>query len=164
MSEEKSVYEVDEPKSRVVEEKVYTVNDAVVPLLKHLEKEFMFHVWVTDKQVAKTLEKNKFIPQATEDFLNDELPSKYDVLVVSTSTLQDKYVEKCFEYLRPFALLLPLTALAEGKTNKLFNQHGIAAVVLDKPINFTGKKGKGECAAWFVWGVFSGNQVIFETM
>ena len=163
MSEEKSVY-APKPKSRVVEEKTYTINEAIVPLLKHLEKEYMFHVWIEDKQLAKTLEKNKFIPKLTEDFLNSGFPSKYDVLVVGTDTMNDKYVEKCFKYLRPFAILLPLESLASGKTNALFNQHGIATIVLDKPINFTDKRGNGVSAAWFVWGVFSGNQVIFETV
>ena len=39
-----------------------------------------------------------------------------------------------------FALLLPLTALEGVERSKMFNDNGIEVMVLDKRIDFTGKR------------------------
>ena len=171
MSEEKGVYNVvdgSKPKPKPIE-KTYGIEDTLSLLLEHLEKTYMFHAWVAtpDKKLTNVLEKNNFQANTTkEDFLQAEPPfENFDILIASTgTTMKDKFVEKCFSYLKPFAILLPLTALTNGKTNELFRQYGITVLVLDKPVNLTGRKGKGVPVAWFVWGVFSGNQLLFETL
>lgn len=51
-------------------------------------------------------------------------------------SLKDEFIKKCYEWNKPFCLLLPITAL-EGKTRgKMFRKHGIEVLVLDGRVQF----------------------------
>ena len=150
-------------------EKTYGVDDTFFPLLKYLKKEHPFRIWAAtpSKDLVKTLELHNFnVGTAKEEFLQAKPPfENFDILIANaTTTMRDKFVEKCFSYSKPFAILLPLASLISGKAYELFKKYGISIIALDASINLTGRKGKGVPAAWFVWGVFSGNQIIFESM
>lgn len=85
-------------------------------------------------------------------------------LAFSGNSLKDKFIKKCYEYNKPFALLLPLTALEGIQRGKMYREHGISVIVLDKRIDFTGKGANWFNASWFVWGFLPKNSLIFEAL
>lgn len=64
---------------------------------------------------------------------------------------------------KPFALLLPITALESLERGLMFRENGISVIVLDKRINFIkDKKGSWFNTSWFIHGVIKENTLIFE--
>ena len=54
------------------------------------------------------------------DFLKNNMEQHFDMIITNPPySLKDKFIEKCYEYGKPFALLLPLTAL-EGIKRGIF--------------------------------------------
>jgi hypothetical protein len=70
--------------------------------------------------------------------------------------------KKCYEYNKPFLLLLPLTALEGKERNKLYRENGIEIIVLDKRINFMKNKNNVWFnTSWFCKGICD-KQLNFE--
>ena len=64
-------------------------------------------------------------------------------------SLKDKFLERCYELKKPFALLLPITALEGIKRQSLYKKYGLQIIFLPKRIDFTGKKAPWFAVAWF---------------
>ena len=93
----------------------------------------------------------------TWDFLYADISTwKFDCIVTNPPyTLKDKLIAYCYEFGKPFALLLPLSAL-EGKTRGvMYREHGIQLIIPNKRINFITptREGSGSWfqTAWFTW-------------
>lgn len=80
-------------------------------------------------------------------------------------------MKKCYEYKKPFALLLPITAF-EGKTRgKMFRENGIQALIFDGRINFmenmikdyNKKSGNWFNTSWFCYKLLP-KDLIFEQL
>ena len=80
-------------------------------------------------------------------------------------------MKKCYEYKKPFALLLPITAF-EGKTRgKMFRENGIQALIFDGRINFmkdmikdyNKKSGSWFNTSWFCYKLLP-KDLIFEQL
>ena len=69
-------------------------------------------------------------------------------------SLKDEFLKKCYEYNKPFCLLLPITAL-EGKTRgELFREKDIQVIVFDGRVEYlNNKKGNWFNTSWFCWKV-----------
>ena len=80
-----------------------------------------------------------------------------------------EFLEKCYEYHKPFALLLPLTTLETKRRQNLMGYNGIEIILLPKRINFelpNGKKAKTGSwfgVAWFTSGLHIGRDITFYT-
>lgn len=89
-----------------------------------------------------------------EDFLISERKDFGCIITNPPFSIKDKFLKKCFELNKPFAMLLPLTAL-EGKFRQsLYKKYGIQVILFDKRINYQGHQNKNSCwfaSAWFCY-------------
>lgn len=102
-------------------DELYTPSYAVYPLLKYLPKGLK--VWECtdfgDSNITKVLKDSGYEVISTRkenlDFLKDEPSFDFDCIITNPPySLKDDFLERCYKYSKPFALLLPITAL-EGK-------------------------------------------------
>lgn len=100
-----------------------------------------------------------FIPEQDWDCLvtNPPYGIKYD------------WLARCYEFDKPFALLLPLETLGAKAAQILFKQYGIEIILMDKRVDFKmPEKGWDSSAqfpvAWFTWGLEIGSQLTFSTI
>lgn len=90
-------------------------------------------------------------------------PDQYDAIITNPPyKYKDLFLQRAYELEKPFAFLLPLTAL-EGKfRNGLYKKHGVQVVVPDKRFNFLpNKKGAWFQTSWFTWGFELQSDLIF---
>ena len=154
-----------------INDEIYTPDYAVIPLLKYLPKGIT--IWeCTDyggSNITKVLKENGFKVISSHkndlDFLKDKAPFEFDMIITNPPySLKDQFIKKCYEYGKPFALLLPITAL-EGKTrNALYQKNSIELIIFDKRINFlNNKKSCWFNTSWFCWKLCT-KQLNFETL
>lgn len=86
------------------------------------------------------------------------LPSQYDI-EITNPPYSDKegFLKRAYQRGKPFAFLLPLTALEGKKRGYLFSNYGIQLIIPNKRINFITPSGKGSSSwfqvAWFCSGL-----------
>lgn len=136
----------------------YTPNKAVVPLLKYLDKDKVYYEATSgiSKSIVNCMEENGFrCDESKGDFLiwnsdMDRYARNYDGIITNPPySIKDKFIERCYEIGKPFALLLPVSALQGIKRGAMFNKYGIELLVLNKRIDFTGKGSPHFGVAWF---------------
>lgn len=133
-------------------DELYTPREAILPILKYLDKDKIYWECTDfgDSNITKVLIENGFKVISTNkeeyDFLKDEATFEFDVIITNPPySIKDKFIEKCYEYNKPFLLLLPLTALEGKNRNKMYKENGLELIVLDKRINFMKEKNN----VWF---------------
>jgi hypothetical protein len=91
----------------------------------------------------------------TFDFLKDGIPADdFDVIITNPPfSLKNDFIRQCFSYNKPFALLLPLTALEGVERGKMWREYGVDVMVLDQRVEFTGKGGVWFNVSWFTHGL-----------
>jgi hypothetical protein len=154
---------------------LYTPEIAVRPLLKNFPISKSRVVWeCTDygkSNISAVLRTEGWTVVGSDlttgfDFLSDTPTFKFDAIITNPPySLKDEFIERCYEYKVPFALLLPLAALAGMKRNKMYKHFGINVVILNKRLDFTGKGANWFATAWFYWTPSFPripNQLIFE--
>lgn len=133
-------------------DELYTPSEAILPIIKYLDKNKTY--WeCTDfgnSNITKILIENGFKVINTNkseiDFLNDKVDFEFDVIITNPPySLKDEFIKKCYEYEKPFMLLLPITALEGKSRNKLYKEKGIELIILNKRINFMKEKNN----VWF---------------
>ena len=150
-------------------DELYTPTEAILPILKYLDHNKIY--WeCTDfgeSNITKVLKENGFKVINTSkkeiDFLKDKANFEFDVIITNPPySLKNEFLKKCYEYKKPFMLLLPLTALEGKERNKLYRKYGIEVIVLDKRINFMKeKKNVWFNTSWFCKGICD-KQLNFE--
>ena len=99
-------------------DEIYTPAYALNPLLKYLPKNIK--IWeCTDygeSNITKVLKEQGYEVIKTHkrdfDFLTDKPSFEFDMIITNPPySLKDKFIEKCYSYNKPFALLLPITTL-----------------------------------------------------
>lgn len=109
--------------------------------------------------ISTGLRKAGFQVEATNfDFLTCSVDGVFDVIVTNPPFSQkDQFVERCINYEKSFALLLPLTALEGIKRHKLWAsiEDEFGLLVLDRRVEFTGG-GVWFNTSWFTRGLFKG--------
>jgi len=95
-----------------------------------------------------------------QDFLTFDMSGFYDVIVTNPPfSLKYKFLERCYELEKPFALLMPVDVFGAKTAQKLFSKYGGGVILLDKRINFKmpniGWNGSGSQfpVAWFTKGL-----------
>lgn len=83
-------------------------------------------------------------------------------------SLKEQWLERCYELGKPFALLMPLTALEGQKRQALFAKHGVEVIVPSRRIDFETPNGHfgGSyfMSAWFTWGLNIGKALTFAKL
>lgn len=109
-------------------DELYTPEYAIIPLLQYLPKNAV--IWeCTDygeSNITKVLLNAGYKVINTHlsnfDFLKDKPNFDFDIICTNPPySIKDKFIKKCYEYNKPFCLLLPITAL-EGKERSLLYQ------------------------------------------
>lgn len=150
-------------------DELYTPLEAIYPLLKHLPKPPLT-VWECtdfgDSLITKYLRANGYNVISTHltsfNFLTDTPDFYFDLIITNPPySLKDEFIERAYYFDKPFALLLPLTALEGVKRGKLFRKNGVQLIVLDKRINFMkDKKNVWFNTSWFTYKILQ--NTIFE--
>lgn len=130
------------------------------------------HVWdpaAGKGQMARRFAHHGFRVTATDiktgvDFLDtvplNGAPADYDVIATNGPfSIKDDFLLRCFRQPKPFALLLPVTALGEMKRGRMYREFGGIDVILpERRVEFTtpsGKYGGGWFfTAWFCRGLW----------
>lgn len=150
-------------------DELYTPEYAIKPLLKYLPKNKI--IWeCTDfgsSNITKVLKESGFKVISTHkkdfDFLKDIPDFEFDIIITNPPySLKDEFLRKCYEYKKPFCLLLPITSLEGIERGKMFRKNNIELLVLDRRCEFMNKS----CyfnTSWFCWNILP-KQLIFEEL
>ena len=158
-------------KNHKVFDELFTPVYAIIPILKYIPRDVQT-VWCPcDKEnskIAQVMSAMGFEVHTSHidddcDFLNFELPFNYDMIITNPPfSIKDKIIKRCYESKKPFALLLPLTALEGERRNKLFTDNGIGVVVLDKRVDYNGKGACWYNTSWFIHSPLTDGRIFFE--
>lgn len=81
---------------------------------------------------------------------------RWDAIITNPPySIKDAWLARCYELGKPFALLLPLTALEGQKRQALYRRHGLQVILMPKRVNFQTPNDRGS-SAWFATGWFCG--------
>jgi hypothetical protein len=146
---------------------------AVYPLLEYIPPEWV--IWeptdtTGNSEITRALRDhgNKVIStsQETLDFLTGTPDFEFDCIITNPPyTLKDEFIENCIKMRKPWAMLMPLTALEGIKRGKMFNNLGqfFGILVLDRRVEFTG----GSCwfnTSWFCHRILPSSQIVFAEL
>jgi hypothetical protein len=116
---------------------------AVIPLLKYIPKNKI--IWCSCDEdwsaYVQLFRENgyKVINSCLkngQDFFEYEPDEQWDILITNPPfSLKDKWLERCYGFNKPFALLLPMNSLQGQKRYKLFKQ-GIELLAFDKRVDY----------------------------
>lgn len=148
---------------------IYTPGYAVKPLLKYIPKGIT--VWECcdfgKSEITRLLKEHgcNVISTDKEENFFEYIPNEHFDMIITNPpySLKDQFIKKCYEWNKPFCLLLPITAL-EGKTRGgLFRKYGIEVMVFDGRVEFIKKKGNWFNTSWFCYKVLP-EKLIFEEL
>ena len=142
----------------------YTPIEAIAPLMIHLAKDMNYYDCTSgiSSSIVDALNNSGFTCKCSEgrDFLTDTFDD-YDCIITNPPySKKDAFIQKCYETGKPFALLLPISALQGIKRGKMFEENGIELLVLNKRIDFTGKGSPHFGVAWFCRFILD-RQIVF---
>ena len=70
------------------------------------------------------------------DFLTWQPDDWHCIVTNPPFSLKNKFLQRAYSLGKPFAFLLPLTALESRRRQQLFRDHGVKVLLFDKRINF----------------------------
>ncbi len=147
---------------------------AIDPLLPFLPRRW--HIWEPasgEGLLVEALYDSGFKHVIASDLLTgssffDFAPAHWDALVTNPPfSLKYRWLERCYQLAKPFALLLPVETLGAKTAQALFEQHGLELILLDQRVNFKmpnkGWEGGGAQfpVAWFTHGLGTGRTLTF---
>lgn len=152
-------------------DELYTPDYAVDALLNNIHLKTHATVWCpcdTDvSRIVLKLRERGFNVIAShiqdgKDFFQWVPDEEYDYIITNPPySCKDQILLRCYTLNKPFALLLPLTALEGIRRGKMFREYGVSVLVLDQRCDFSGK---GSCwfnTSWFVYGFGRPNSLKF---
>lgn len=152
-------------------DELFTPDYAIEPLLKYIPRD-VHTIWCPcdkeESRIVQVLSNNGFHVwfshlEEGHDFLLEETQYPYDMIITNPPfSIKDKIIKRCYDLKKPFALLLPLTALEGERRNKLFTENGIGVVVLDKRVDYNGKGACWYNTSWFIHHPLLDGRIFFE--
>jgi len=133
---------------------------ALNPLLPYIKKEWI--VWECATGTGNLTNELRRLGYAVidtdiltgQDFLKWQ-PENYDCIITNPPySIKQKFLERCYQLKKPFALLLPLTTFETKKRQELFKSYGVQVIFLGNRINFETPSGNGS-GAWFATAWFT---------
>lgn len=136
----------------------YTPEYAVEPLIEFINHELT--VWEPtdfgESKITSCLNKNgnKVISShisTGQNFFEYSPDFHYDMIITNPPySLKTEFIKRCFELEKPFALLLPITALEGQERGKIYREFGgIELLVLDRRVEFISGKTNWFNTSWF---------------
>jgi len=151
--------------NNIKSDECYTPNSALMPLMEYLDKNKIYYDCTSgiSSNVVNFFNNNGFICKNSfdRDFLTDNFDD-YDIIITNPPySKKDKFIQRCYEIGKPFALLLPVSSLQGQKRGEMFSKNGIDILVLNKRIDFTGKGSPHFGVAWFCYKILP-ERLIFK--
>ena len=148
---------------------------ALKPLLPYIPKDWVIWECAAGKgMLADEFRRLGYTVISTDilngrDFLKWQPDYHWDIIVTNPPySIKQKFLQRCYDLGKPFALLLPLTTFETGKRQALFKRYGVEVVFFDKRINFITPSGEGGgswfATAWFTNGLNLGKQLTFAKL
>ena len=143
-------------------DEIYTPKYALNPLLPYLKKNWIIRDCAWGKgHLAKNIAESGFncVGNESKDFFNLKKEDLWeeDILITNPPySKKDEFLKKAYELDKPFAFLMPLTALEGIKRGKLYKEYGIQLIIPNRRINFVMPNKQGGAwfqTAWFTWGL-----------
>jgi len=135
----------------------------ILPYLPHRVWECAPGKWPEWRMVRELEASGRYVlAYDNHDFLQDEPPDLDTFCAIVTNppfSTKTQFMARCAEIGKPWALLLPVTALGVYKCQRYL--HDAEILFLPKRIDFTGKKAPWFAVAWFTWGLGIGRQITF---
>ena len=134
-------------------DELYTPDEAFDLLKEYIPKDkTIFECAVGSGKLKDKMIKEGYNVVFTDNFFK-EYPD-YDILITNPPySIKDRFLEEAYKRGKPFALLMPITALEGIKRQKLYKQHGIDILFPKKRTDFNGKKAPWFYTAWFCWKI-----------
>ncbi len=143
-------------------DEIDTPAEALEPLLPHLQEHWRWWEAAWGKGVlAKHMRSAglSVVGGPTKDFFEWE-PGWWDgILTNPPFSLKRQWLKRCYEIGKPWALLLPVTALGAGSLHKYLG--GCELIFLPRRVDFTGGKAPWFAVCWVTWGLDIGEGVTF---
>jgi hypothetical protein len=151
--------------NNIKSDECYTPNIALIPLLEYLDKNKIYYDCTSgiSSNIVNFFNDNGFVCKNSfdRDFLIDSYDD-YDIIITNPPySKKDKFIERCYEIGKPFALLLPVSSLQGQKRGDMFSKNGIEILTLSKRIDFTGKGSPHFGVAWFCYNILP-ERLIFK--
>ena|SRR5215510_4835880 len=132
------------------------------PLIPYLPKDYI--IWEPccgGKSLVKKLTQEGFWTIGTDiltghDFLTQDCPFIFECVITNPPySLKNKFLERCYDLGKPFALLMPINALDTCKRQRLYKQYGLEMLMLPSQVTFHNTAGKAArfVCAWFCYKV-----------
>lgn len=134
-------------------DELYTPDEAFDLLKQYLPKDkIIFECAVGSGKLKHKIESDGYKVVTSNDFFNN-FP-EYDILVTNPPfSLKDRFLEEAYNRNKPFAMLLPITALEGLKRQEMYKKNGIKLLFPRRRIDFNGKGSPWFYVAWFCWGI-----------
>lgn len=158
-------------KNHKVFDELFTPDYAIEPMLKYIPRDVQ-RIWcpcdTLDSRIVFMLGMQGYDVECShiqegQDFLTYNASTTYDMIITNPPfSIKDKIIKRCYDLKKPFALLLPLTALEGQKRGEMWKRGGIGVVVLDNRVDYNGK---GSCwynTSWFIHSPLTDGRVFFE--
>ena len=100
------------------------------------------------------------------DFLTGLPSDVFDLIVTNPPySTKDRFLARCYQLCKPFALLMPLSALEGIKRQTMYREKGIELILFDRRVVYERPDGKKSSphfsSAWFTWGFNIGQALTF---
>ncbi len=138
-------------------DEMFTPDYALNPLIPYLKKKWIIWECAYGKgALAKHFSNRGYKTIGNgEDFL--KTTKKCDVIITNPPySLKERFLERAYFIKKPFAFLLPLTALEGIKRGAMYKRYGIQLIIPNRRINFitpNGGKSSWFATAWFTYGL-----------
>ena len=151
-----------------------TPPEALAPLLPYLNKEWTIWECAMGKgYLVDELRRLGYKVVGTDiltgtDFITAGIEADC-IITTPPYKYKQEFLERCYSLGKPFALLMPLTALETGKRQRLYKQHGLEMILFDKRINLETpnkieKSSSWFASAWYTNGLNIGTQLTFAEL
>jgi len=145
---------------------------AIIPLIKYLNQKWVYWEPACGKgNLVKALNTRGFNCFGTDLLTGtsffDLQPAPYDCIITNPPfSLKDEFLKHAYDLNKPFAFLLPITALETPARQNLFKRFGIEIIFMDKRLHYKSASVTSHrswfASAWFTWGLDIGSQITFE--
>ena len=102
----------------------YTPIEGIEPILPYLDKSKVYYDCTSgiSSSIVDYLNNNgyKCLSSGNKDFLKDDIPECDVILTNPPYSKKDKFIQRCYELNKPFALLLPVSSLQGIKRAEMF--------------------------------------------
>lgn len=116
--------------------------------------------------IVKVVKPTDILEDVIYDFRYYNPKFKYDAIITNPPySIKDDFVRRCYFLQKPFALLMPLTALEGIKRQFFYRRFGLQIIIPNKRINYLTPSGEGSgswfASAWFTNWLYLEKDITF---